>query len=83
MKTEKITIERIKDDGSWSDAIRSLTFDKFRSQHPEVTDEDELEDLYYDEVPSKLMEWGEYLDIEVKIDENFNIVGGRIIPFKK
>ena len=41
-------------------------------------DEDELSDKFYTEVVSKKFEWGEYGSFEIIVDENFNIVGGRI-----
>lgn len=31
---------------------------------------------------TKVFEYGEYGNIEIIVDENLNIVGGRIIPYK-
>ena len=30
-----------------------------------------------------IFQYGEYANIEIEVDENLNIIGGRIIPFKK
>lgn len=29
---------------------------------------------------SKVFQWSEYADLEIEVDEDLNIVGGRIIP---
>jgi hypothetical protein len=49
----------------------------FVREHPEM-DEDELSDKFYTEVVSKKFQYGEYGSFEIIVDENFNIVGGRI-----
>jgi len=35
---------------------------------------------FSDEKNSKIFQYGEYGHIEIEVDENLNIVGGRIIP---
>ena len=54
-----------------------LKFEKFKNEHPDI-DEDELSDKFYTEVVSKKFQYGEFADIEIEVDENFNIVGGKI-----
>lgn len=78
MKTATITLESIKDSDGWMELAHTLKFDKFKLDHPDM-DEDELSNKFYDEVISKKFEYGEYANIELIIDEDFNIVGGRII----
>ena len=41
-------------------------------------DEDELSDKFYTEVVSKFFQYGEYGNFEIIVDEDFNIVGGKI-----
>jgi hypothetical protein len=33
-----------------------------------------------DEARARFLRWGEYATIELVVDENFNIVGGRFLP---
>lgn len=77
MKTVKITLESIKDSDGWEELAHSLLFDKFQKQHPEL-EEDDLYDKFYEDVICKKFKYGEYANIEIEVDENFNIVGGRI-----
>lgn len=78
MKTEKIVLRSIKDPDGWSQLAFNLRFDKFKKDNPNLS-EDELHDKFYELVISQKFEWGEYADIEIIVDENFNIVGGKII----
>ncbi len=78
MKTAKITLESIKDSGGWMILAHELKFDQFKNEHPEL-DEDELSDKFYNEIVAKKFKYGEFADIEIIVDENFNIVGGRIL----
>lgn len=73
MKTAKIKIESYKDT-----SLMEVAFELFRKK--EMTDEDD-EVIY--EKGSKIFEYGEYLDMEVEVDEDLNIIRGKIIPFKK
>lgn len=80
MKTEKIILN-VKDYG-WSDLAYTLQFDKFKSNNPGMN-EDELSDKFYTEVIAKKFQYGDFADILIIFDEDFNIVGGKIIDFKK
>lgn len=78
MRTEKIVLRSIKDPDGWGQLAFKLKFEKFKKDNPNISD-DELHDKFYKEVISEKFEWGEYADIEIIVDENFNIVGGKII----
>ncbi|MCK9417489.1 hypothetical protein M0Q97_12685 [Candidatus Dojkabacteria bacterium] len=78
MKTEKITLKSIKDSDGWVELAFALKFKNFNTENPDLT-EDELTDKFYSEVINKKFKYVEYADIELVIDENFNIVGGRIL----
>jgi len=80
MKTTKLVINTYKDT-SLSEIAFELFFDKFKSEHSNL-EEDELNDKFYNDVVSKIFEWGEYVNLEIEIDENLNVVGGRLIPFE-
>ena len=80
MKTKKIIIGDIKMPDGWSDLAWDLKFDDFKKTHPELDIEEELPDAFYGEVISKMFKWGDFGKIEIVVDENFNIVGGKIIP---
>lgn len=58
MKTSKITLDTIKDEG-WGDVVQELELS------------DEKADQYF--------EYCEYASIEIEIDENLNIIGGRVL----
>lgn len=77
MKTAKMTFESIKDSDGWMELVHALKFEQFKNEHPEM-DEDELSEKFYTEVVCKKFEYGEYGNFEIEVDENFNIVGGRI-----
>lgn len=83
MATGKIKLESIKDSDGWNELAYTVAFEKFKKEHPEIEDEDDLSDEFYQEVIAKTFEYGEYADLEIEVDENFNIIGGKIIPFKK
>jgi len=80
MKTAKITIDNIKDSDGWYELANDLLFNKFKLEHPTLNDDD-ASDKFYDEVVSKKFQYGEIANIEIEVDENFNIVGGKIIDF--
>ena len=73
-KTVKINLNSIKDSDGWADLCWSLGICKFG-----LTEDDEPDDkALYD-----IFEYGEYADLEIIVDEDLNIVGGKIIPFKE
>ena len=78
MKTVKIQLDSIKNHG-WMELAHELLFDKFKKEHPELDDEEELSDVFYNKIVSKKFEYGEYASIIIEVDENFNIVGGKIL----
>jgi len=82
MKTAETKLTTIKDSGGWADLIYELRFDEFAKNNPTL-DKDELADKFYTEITSKVFEYGEYADLEIVVDENLNIVGGKILPFKQ
>lgn len=77
MATGKITLENIKDSDGWMGLAYEAAFGKFKDEHPNL-DEDELNDKFQEEVVYKKFEYGEYANLEIEVDENFNIIGGRI-----
>lgn len=82
MKTSKIILESIKDTDGWYQLAYELKFEAFKKEHPSL-DEDTLNDFFYTEFISNYFEYGEYANIEIEIDENFNIVGGEILKLKE
>lgn len=81
MKTAKIKIVDHKNT-SIEELAYSLLFPKFEKDNPNLEDDD-LHDKFYKEVISKWFDYGEYISLEVEIDENFNIIGGKIIKTGK
>jgi hypothetical protein len=79
MKTAKTILSCIKDSDGWMSLAHELKFEQFKSCNPELSEED-VSEKFYTEVVCKMFEYGEYANIELEIDENFNIVGGRIMP---
>ncbi len=80
MKKYKILIEEHKDTNA-AEIAYNLLWDNFKKKHANLTG-DVLSDKFYSEVVSNLFEYGEYINLEVEVDENLNIVGGKIIPHK-
>jgi len=76
MKTATISIDAIKDEG-WTEICYTLLYDDFRNSHKDL-DEDEVNDLFQEEVVYKKFEHGEYGNITLIVDQNFNIIGGKI-----
>jgi hypothetical protein len=62
----------------WGELAHDLKFVAFAALHPEL-DEEELSDRFYREVTVKRFEYGEFATIEIEVDEEFNIVGGKIL----
>jgi len=82
LKTSTIVIETYKDT-SIGEVAYELYFDKFKNENPNL-DENELSDKFYTEVVSKMFEYGEFIHkMEIEIDENLNIISGKLIPYKK
>lgn len=79
MKKSSITLQSIKDSDGWMDLGYDLFKDQIDSQY---ADEDEAHDKLHEKVNS-IFEYGEYADIEIEVDSDLNIIGGRIIPFKE
>lgn len=78
MKTYQINITNYKDTSLY-ESVQELLFEKFKLKYP-CLKEDKLNDKFYNEVVAKIFEYGEYLNAQIEIDENLNIVGGKIIP---
>lgn len=78
MKTSKITLESIKESDGWIELAYDVAFDNFQKEHPDL-EEDALHEKFKEEVVYKRFKYGEYADIEIEVDENFNIVGGKIL----
>jgi len=73
MKTAKITLEDIKSE-SWGE----LGYDLFGNLLGDDMDEQNT----YNKI-SSIFKYGEIGNIEIEVDEELNIIGGRIIPLKK
>lgn len=78
MKTYKMTFNSIKDSDGWMDMAHTLLFDSFKKKHPDL-DEDQLGDKFYEEIVSEKFEYGEFGNFEIIVDENWNIIGGKIL----
>lgn len=78
MATSKITLESVKSSDGWTELAYNVAFEKFKEQHKDL-DEDEVSDKFYEEVIGKTFKYGEFANLEIEFDEDFNIVGGRII----
>ncbi len=78
----KIRLNDIKEPDLWRDMASKLKLEKFKEEHPELVN-DECDDSMYDafreQVLDQYFEFCEYANIEIHIDENFNIVGGSIL----
>lgn len=77
MKTVKMSFDSIKDSDGWMVLCYELKFEQFKQEHSNLS-EDELSDKFYKEVVTEHFEYGEFGSFEIVIDENFNIVGGKI-----
>lgn len=77
MATGKIILENIKDSDGWMGLAYDVAFVKFKNEHSDL-DEDELHEKFQEEVVYKKFEYGEYANLEIEVDENFNIIGGKI-----
>jgi hypothetical protein len=78
MKTATITLDSIKDSDGWMELAHTLKFEQFKKEHPEL-DENVLSDRFYKEVVEPRFQYGEYANIRIEVDENFNIIGGKIL----
>lgn len=72
MKTAKIVLSNIKQCDAWADVCHQLGLCKIKDEEGDFTGEE----IY------NIFEYGEYGNLEIIIDENLNIIGGKIIPFK-
>lgn len=77
-KTSSMIIYSIKDSDGWMEMAHDLLFEKFKNDHQDL-EEDEVSDKFYTEVVCKKFEHGEYGSIEIIVDEDLNIVGGKIL----
>lgn len=77
LKTAKIVLNTLKDPDAWRDLSHELLFEQFRNTHPALEDA-VLNEKFYKEIIYKKFRCGEYANIELEIDENFNVVGGKI-----
>ena len=82
MKSVTIQIDSIKNSDAWTSLAFELKYEQFKKEHPELDEEEDLPDLFYKNVIEKYFQYGEYANIELVIDENFNIIGGKIIELK-
>ena len=77
-KTVRMVFNSIKDNDCWVNLAYELRFEMFKSVNSDM-DMDELLDKFYNEEVCKYFKYGEYGNFEIIVDEDFNIVGGRII----
>ncbi|CAG7580383.1 MAG: hypothetical protein SLAVMIC_00388 [uncultured marine phage] len=75
----KIILNDIKSSDGWMELAYNLNFKKYMKDHPELN-EDEASDKFYEEVISDKFKYGEFANLEIEFDENFNIVGGKLLP---
>ena len=80
-KTASITLENIKCTDGWYELATDVLFDDFKKKHLDL-DEDELHDMFYEKVCT-IFKYGEYANLTIEVDENLNIVGGKIHPITK
>ena len=81
-KTAKISFDNLKDPDGWNELIHELKWNKFEAEHPDL-DEDELCEKFYKEIVSKTFQYGEFGAIEIEVDEDLNIVGGKVFSCGK
>ena len=77
VKPVKMTFDSVKDSDRWVELAYDLKFEKYKEEYPEM-DEDELSDKFYKEIVLKKFQYGEYGSFEIIVDEDFNIIGGKI-----
>ncbi len=77
-KTAKIRLESIKSSDGWMELAHTLKFEEFQKEHQEM-DEDEISEKFYKEIVENKFRYGEFADIEIEFDEDFNIVGGKLL----
>lgn len=75
MKTSKITFENIKNEGFYELGY-DLMFDKIKLENPELNEED-LHEFVNNKIGEKFY-CLEYGNIEIEVDEDFNIIGGKV-----
>ena len=80
-KTASITLDNIKDSSGWHEMITELFTKKFETEFPDETEDDICERIY--KKTTSTFEYGEFASLTIEVDEDLNIVGGKIIPFKK
>jgi len=79
-KTKTIIIDNIKMPDGWSELVWELKFDEYKKTHQELDVEEELPDAFYKDVISKMFKYGDFGKIEITVDEEFNIIQGKVIP---
>jgi len=77
MRTSKITLEEVKSSDGWNELMYDLLFEKYKLEHPEL-DDNEASDKFYTEKILSNFKWGDFGTITIEVDENLNIVGGKI-----
>jgi len=79
--TTTIKLDQIKESDGWHELAHELKFNKIKEQNKDI-DEEELLDKFYTDVVNKYFKYGEFADISITVDDNFNIVGGKIHEIK-
>lgn len=67
MKTAKMVIDNHKSPDGWNEMLYTLGLYSEDEESP-------LVERYFD--------FGEYASVEIEVDENLNIIGGRFLPRK-
>lgn len=80
-KTVTMKLDSIKDSDAWYEMINDLLWNRFKEENPEL-DEEELSNKFYREKVKEWFRFGEFGSLEVVINEDMNIVGGRVVPCK-
>lgn len=79
IKTAKISLTQVKDSDGWGDLAHELLYEKYKKENPTLDEEEELPDSFYENITSKKFKYGEFADLEIIVDQDFNIVGGTIL----
>jgi hypothetical protein len=76
-KTATITLDSVKDPDGWPEVISGLGLRTYDEEGEDVSSK-ERQDFVGRHFP-----WDEYADLELVIDEDLNVVGGRVIPCRE
>ncbi len=73
-KTAKIVLDDIKDPDGWQEVLRGLGFVSCDEDGNDTSTEE------HRRLVKEHFKWGEYASLELEIDEDLNVVGGKVLP---